>query len=82
MGYIAPVGADASIQEEEDALLQGLLHHEPQLWRHERIIGHADKWTNVLNSPVPAERHYLETTHPIGMTIHGVRAVPRSFPRR
>ena len=64
MGYIAPVGADASIQDEEDALLQVWLLHEPQLWRHDRIIGHADMWAHDLDSPVPAERHYLETTHP------------------
>ena len=71
MGYNAPVGADASIQEEEEALLQGWLQHEPQLWRHERVVGHADKWAHILDSPAPAERHYLETTHPIDMTMMG-----------
>ena len=52
-------------------MLQGWLQHEPQLWRHDRIIGHADMWAYVLDCPVPAERQYLETTHPTDMTKMG-----------
>ena len=70
-GYIAAVCGDASVQEEEDALVHGWLQHERQQWRHERIVGHADVWAHVLDSPAPAERHYLETTHPNDMTRMG-----------
>ena len=71
MGYAAPVPLDASVQEAEDAFVKGWLAHEPLRWRHERAIGHADVWAHVLDNPTPAERHYLESTHPSDMTKMG-----------
>ena len=71
MGYAAPVASDASVQETEDAFVNGWLAHEPLRWRHERAIGHADAWAHALGDPTPAERHYLQSTHPSEMTKMG-----------
>ena len=71
VGYIAPVAPDAHAQEKEDALVNGWLALEPVRWSHERIIGHADVWAHVLANPKPAERHYLESTHPSEMSKMG-----------
>ena len=71
MGYAAPVASDASVQETEDAFVNGWLAHEPLRWRHERAIGHADVWAHALGDPTPAERHYLQSTHPSEMTKMG-----------
>ena len=60
-------------------MLQGWLRHEPQLWRHDRIIGHADMWAYVLDCPLPAERQCLETTHPMDMTKIGCARFPEVY---
>ena len=71
MGYDAPVAPSASVQEAEDAFVNGWLAHEPLRWRHERAVGHADVWAHALGNPTPAERHYLQSTHPSEMTKMG-----------
>ena len=58
VGYIAPVAPDAHVQEKEDALVNGWLAHEP-------VLGHEDGWAHVLATHKTAERHYLESAHPI-----------------
>ena len=65
MGYAAPVASDASVQETEDAFVNGWLAHEPLRWRHERAIGHADIWAHALCDPSPAERCYIQSAHPV-----------------
>ncbi len=71
MGFHVPVAAGSTAREHEEAMMQGWLTHEPQIWNHERLVGHDDIWAHVLSDRQPAERRYLTDTHPYELTKMG-----------
>ena len=71
LGFLPPDAAVDTARTLEERLMEGWSTHEPWVWRHERVIGHDDRWAHLLGDRRPAERLYLENTHPYDMTKMG-----------